>query len=242
MQESFVKTIHGHTLDLDFSETRSKKKNLTTLCTDLFLIAIRMQEAEDLGDPASLRKLIMHYIEGFKKNCKAINVDTKTIDNAIYFLVALLDETVMSTAGECRNYWITNPIQLELFGNNIAGKDFFRRLEELLKESKKMKDALEICYLCLCLGFEGKYKIDNSQELDDIIENLSGTLLKAGKRSVSGLSPHGRRILSPDLLKRKKLVPLWVIGLIAAFLLSLWWGVMYFLTEKSSEKVLSILG
>lgn len=243
MPTSFAETISAHTMDLDLSKAGSKKENLTILCTDIFLIVIRMRESEDIGEPSALRKLIIHYLELFKKNCSTINIDASIIDNAVYALVALLDETVMSVPGECRNYWITNPIQLELFGDNIAGQEFFRRLEKLMIEPERMKDVLEVYYLCLCLGFEGKYKLGNFSERDGLIDNLARVLLKAGKRSVSGLSPHGRRIMSADLLKRKrwKIMPLWAVGISAAVLLAILWGIMFFLTKQSVEKVLSII-
>lgn len=243
MSASFADTLAGHTIDLDLTKSVKKKADLTTLCTDIFLIVIRMREAEDLGTPESLRKLILHYLDLFKKNCRAMEFNPSLVSDAVYALVALLDETVMSTPGECRNYWVTNPIQLELFGDNLAGEGFFRRLEKLMEEPEKMKDVLEIYYLCLSLGFEGKYKLGNASERNVVIDSLARLLLKAGRHSVSSLSPHGRRTMAKDLFKRgaRKIMPLWAVCTTAVALLFIFYGIMRFLTNESLERVLSVI-
>ncbi len=244
MGRSFAETIVGQTLELDLTKTRTRKvDDITTLCTDIFLIIIRMRESEDLGEPAALRKLIIHYLGLFKNNCKAINISSSMINDAIYALVALLDETVMSVPGKCRDYWVTNPIQLELFGDNLAGQKFFDKLSKLMKDPARMKDVLEIFYLCLSLGFEGKYKLSNATERDKIIDALARILLKTGKRAVSGLSPHGRRRVSRSLAKRsqKRLIPIWVVGTIVGILVIGLWGAMYYLSEQSVLRVLSLI-
>ena len=243
MSASFADTLAGHTIDLDLTKSVKKKADLTTLCTDIFLIVIRMREAEDLGAPESLRKLILHYLDLFKKNCRAMEFNPAVVNDAVYALVALLDEAVMSTPGECRNFWVTNPVQLELFGDNLAGEGFFRRLENLMEEPEKNKDVLEIFYLCLSLGFEGKYKLGNASERNVVIDNLARLLLKAGRHSVTSLSPHGRRTMAKDLFKRGKgrIFPLWAVCTTAVVLLLVCYGIMHFLTNESLQRVLSVI-
>ncbi len=56
-------------MDLNLSKNDTGNHNLTTLCTDIFLIIIKMRDAEDLGETSALRKLVMYYITQFEKNC-----------------------------------------------------------------------------------------------------------------------------------------------------------------------------
>lgn len=243
MSASFADTLAGHTIDLDLTKSVKKKADLTTLCTDIFLIVIRMREAEDLGAPEALRKLILHYLDLFKKNCRAMEFNPAVVNDAVYALVALLDETVMSTPGECRNFWVTSPVQLELFGDNLAGEGFFRRLEKLMEEPEKNKDVLEIYYLCLSLGFEGKYKLGNASERNVVIDSLARLLLKAGRHSVTSLSPHGRRTMAKDLFKRggRKVFPLWAVCTTGVVLLLIFYGIMHYLSNESLQRVLSVI-
>jgi len=57
MQTSFTNTISTQTINLDLTNIKSNNVDISTLCTDLFLIIIKMREAEDLGEPSALRKL-----------------------------------------------------------------------------------------------------------------------------------------------------------------------------------------
>ena len=83
----------------------------------------------------------------------------------------------------------------------------------------------------------------NSSERDDIIDSLARMLLKVGKRSSGGLSPHGRRSISRKLFKTRtrKIMPLWAVGVVAFLLLCGCWGFMFFLTDQSLDKILSII-
>jgi type VI secretion system protein ImpK len=209
--KSFVDTIAGQTMNLDLTKTVGGAKDLPGLCTDLFLIVIRMREAEDLGDPASLRKLIGYYLDLFEKNCKAIGIAQDSIQDTKYALVALIDETVLSVPGICRDYWFTRPLQLDLFGDNIAGEEFFNKLQKMMLEIERKKDVLEIYYICLSLGFEGRYKLFNAEERVSIMDDLGRKIRRTRIRSSSGISPHGGRT---DSIKRRKsigfLFPIWL--------------------------------
>ena len=172
MAQSFAETMAGQTMNLDLSKNLGGARELSGLCTDLFLIIIRMREAEDLGDPAALRKLINYYLDLFQKNCLAMKLPQASIDESKYALIALMDETVLSVPGACRDYWISRPMQLDYFGDNVAGQEFYNKLQTLLVQPENKKDVLEVYYLCLALGFEGKYKISNAEERLAILEDV----------------------------------------------------------------------
>lgn len=240
MGKSFADAIAGQTLNMDLSKVLDGTRDLPSLATDLFLIAIRMREAEDLGDPASLRKLIVYFLDLFKKNCKAIGIGDDSTNDALYGIVALIDETVLSIPGPCRDYWFARPIQLDLFGDTIAGEEFFRKLQKLLEQPEKKKDVLEIYFLCLSLGFEGKYKIFNPEELHGIVEETGRKLRKTRIKTASGISPHGNRNEYMPVQSRTSSAgfPLWAGALVAAGLCGGTYLVMLALSSSTLEKVL----
>jgi type VI secretion system protein ImpK len=242
VSNSFAEKVTNYTLDIDLSKKGSTTNSITTLCTDIFVIVIRMRESEDLGEPAALRKLILHYIRQFEKNCKSMRIPYKMISDAIYALVALLDETVMSVPGASRNYWVTSPLQLKLFGDDIAGEEFYRRLEKLSKDPQRKRDVIEIYYLCLSLGFEGKYKLGNTDQRDMIIDKTARMLLKVNRRKLSGLSPHGKRVISQAYRKGHGIIiPYWITAIAAVFFLITWWFGLHVLANESLHEVLSII-
>jgi type VI secretion system protein ImpK len=227
-------------MNLDLTKTLGGSRELTGLCTDLFLIIIRMREAEELGDPAALRKLINYYLELFQKNCATMKLTQASIDESKYALIALMDETVLSVPGACRDYWIMRPMQLDYFGDNIAGQEFYNKLQNLLLQPENKKDVLEVYYLCLALGFEGKYKISNPEERLTILEDLGRKLRRTRIRVSSELSPHGKR---PDSAISKKksvfLFPLWLTGAIAAAIVILCWGTLFSLSSSQGSELMA---
>jgi type VI secretion system protein ImpK len=241
---SFVDTIAGQTMNLDLTKTLGGAKDIQSLCTDLFLIVIRMREAEDLGDPASLRKLIGYYLDLFGKNCTTIGIPADAIAEAKYALVALIDETVLSVPGICRDYWFTRPLQLDLFGDNIAGEEFFNKLQRMLLDAEKNKDVLEIYYLCLSLGFEGKYKIFNAEERVTIMDDLGRKIRRTRIRASSGISPHGSRV---DTVKKRKssttfLFPIWLAAIFCIGVAVALYATLYLMSVRHATGVMDILG
>jgi type VI secretion system protein ImpK len=202
-----------------------------------------MREAEDLGAPAALRKLIVYYLDLFEKNGAAINLSPEAIVYAKYALVAMLDETVLSIPGPCRDYWLASPLQLEYFGDNIAGEEFFRKLDKLLLEPDKMVQVLGLYYICLSLGFEGKYKLFNAEERVRIIDTLGRQLGKLRQQKHTSLSPHGQRVTMPAQGVRLKpgRLPLWAVGVIGAAVLVVGWVVLAVVTNGTLQKVLQLI-
>ncbi|MBN1981523.1 MAG: DotU family type IV/VI secretion system protein, partial [Chitinivibrionales bacterium] len=114
--------------------------------------------------------------------------------------------------------------------------------EKMVQEPQRMKDIIEIFYICLALGFEGKYRISgNFSERDVIIDKLARLLLKFGKHTFSGLSPHGKRATSGGSHRSFRLIPLWLITSLGAILLVGWWFAAHYVVKESLHQVLSAL-
>lgn len=59
-----------------------------------------------------------------------------------------------------KDAWELNPLQLDLFGSQIAGNEFFERLDRLREQGEKRLPALEIYHYAMLLGFQGKYRLE----------------------------------------------------------------------------------
>lgn len=223
--DTFAKTLISQTMDINLSKAAGgaqQKETLSTLCTDILLIVIKMRDAEDLGDTAPLRKLIHYYIKQLEKNCSVIGIPPETINSVKYAMVAILDETVLSNKGPAREFWIMNPMQLELYGTNLAGEEFYNKLEIMLQEPEKNMSGLEVFYICLCLGFQGKYVLGNAEEREAIITKLARTLVKRGNLQIDTLSPHAIRktiLKKVSGVEKAVRIPLWLTGTALAAIL-----------------------
>ncbi len=90
---------------------------------------------------------------------------------ATYAVVAFLDESVLNSHNPIFADWPRRPLQEELFGVQIAGEVFFQYLQQLLgrSDSSDLADLLEVYYLCLLLGFCGRYSAGNRGELAQVM-------------------------------------------------------------------------
>ena len=74
---------------------------------------------------------------------------------AKYALVAWIDEMLIGEEWAGQNEWTERPLERDFFGARIAATDFFRKAEEAA--TLRNKNALEVFYLCVVLGFQGLY-------------------------------------------------------------------------------------
>ena len=84
-----------------------------------------------------------------------------------------------------RDEWEKYPLQLEYFGEQLAGNKFFDKLQAMLKQIDVTADAVEIYYFCMLLGFKGRYGVYEQEKLLQIMQTTANALVKAGKSSMS---------------------------------------------------------
>jgi type VI secretion system protein ImpK len=109
--------------------------------------------------------------------------------SAKFALAAFVDETVLTAQFPLREQWEKYPLQLEYFGEHLAGVKFFDRLDGLLRDPNSAPEIVEVYYLCLVLGYKGKYMIFPDQ-LQGVMENVADYLRRVGRLRAVGLSPH----------------------------------------------------
>lgn len=90
---------------------------------------------------------------------------------ATYAVVALLDESILNSQSPLRGDWVGYPLQQELFGENVAGENFYLQLRDLLArpDSRDLGDILELFLLCLLIGFRGRYAASDGAEVQGLI-------------------------------------------------------------------------
>lgn len=117
---------------------------------------------------------LCHEIKAFENKTQSDNYRPHIILAARYVLCAFIDETVLTTAwgnnSEWRNQNLLNTFQQEPWG----GERFFVILARSYEDPTTHLDLLELMYLCLSLGFEGKYqnRTHPQQQLSEIIDEL----------------------------------------------------------------------
>jgi len=113
------------------------------------------------------------------------------IQLAIFAVVAFLDESILNLRNPVFADWPRRPLQEEMFGHHVAGEIFFQNLQKIVArdDSQETADLLEVYYLCMLLGFAGKYSIHGRGDLQAIM-NSTGAKIRRIRQLSPDLSPY----------------------------------------------------
>jgi type VI secretion system protein ImpK len=122
-----------------------------------------------------------------------LNFSQGDVQDIGFALIALIDEVILSRAGELRDFWLPRMLQLQYSNTNVAGEEFFNRLQ-VVRQDPSRSEVLKVYYLCLLFGFQGKYRIRGGEvELGNIVEEVGYDLQRFGQMRTPPLSPHAER-------------------------------------------------
>ena len=74
---------------------------------------------------------------------------------AKYALVSWVDEMLVDALWDGREWWSNNVLEIDLFNTRQCNEQFFLKAQEA--SSRSGRDALEVYYVCVILGFRGLY-------------------------------------------------------------------------------------
>ncbi len=197
------------------------RPHLVDLFADLLSLAYSVQTQPELGNPEEVRARILSLLGRAEDQGRELGHDMVQVDQARFAVVALLDEVILSSTWAGRDLWRGNPLQRELFRINVAGEEFFTRLDRLRSDAKENQPSLEVYHTCLALGFEGKYKLLGQERLQTFIREVAGGLSRSGPTGMDHLAPAWKR---PDDVVESagERVPVWAtVGTIAGAVLLL---------------------
>jgi type VI secretion system protein ImpK len=140
-------------------------------------------------------------------------------DAAAWAVAALLDDLALNTPWGGASAWPRQPLVVILSGDVDAGVRFFTRLEELTRYPDRDRELLELHYLCLALGFRGKYRVPGRAGNHSIsaVRTAAARFLRDVDAENAPLSPNWQGIVAADEPARF-IVPIWVLAAVAVVL------------------------
>jgi len=130
-------------------------KTLGRVASDFIGAALLFREADDSRrlDPSALRNHLLALLDAFMRHPVAQAVPDEA-EEARFALVAMADEMIIVSNWSRREQWSKDSLQLALYQTNRAGDEFYDHLAALHPQQNQ---AREVYYLCLAVGFEGRY-------------------------------------------------------------------------------------
>ena len=203
-----METALTEKLIVNLSEARSDN-DLVSLATPV--LEVIMQLKADLIKPSNdLRRTIDELLKQMEQRGETLGQNGQQIQSTKFALAAFADETVLTADFLLRDEWEKYPLQLEYFGEHLAGVKFFERLDGLLKNGDIDIDVIEVYYICMLLGYKGKYKIYLEDQLKIVIEKVADHLRRHGRLRTDELSPHWKVTDQPEPKTEDPSLPQWM--------------------------------
>ena len=195
---------------------------LVQAAAPLLAAAPRLRATLRHPNPQALRDALAESVRRFEAGARAQGLPNEQVVAARYVLCTLLDEAAASTPWGGSGAWSSQSLLVQFHNEAWGGEKVFQLLTRLAETPAQHRNLLELVYVTLSLGFEGRYKIENNgrAQLDDLRGRLA-TMLKGLAGPVDKtLSTQWQGIAgAPQRLRDG--IPLWVIAAAAALLLVL---------------------
>jgi type VI secretion system protein ImpK len=107
-------------------------------------------------DPEGLRAGLRASLDAFERDARAAGIADDVLSAANYALCALLDESAASTPWGAG--WRAQGLLAERHKDGNGGEKFFELLEGISTDPAANLTLLEFFYVCLALGFEGRFR------------------------------------------------------------------------------------
>jgi type VI secretion system protein ImpK len=186
---------------------RTNKNDLVAFAGPIFDLILRLK-AGIVTPSNDLRPKIAAMLEDFEKRAERYRFNHKIIQVSKFALASFVDETVLTNNFHLKEEWEKYPLQLEYFREQLAGDKFFEKLAAMLKQIEVTQDAVEIYYICMLIGFKGRYGVYEKEKLLQIMQQTANALVKVGKIKPTELSPHWLANDQPEPPKKRGM-PVW---------------------------------
>ncbi|MES2356134.1 MAG: DotU family type VI secretion system protein [Pseudomonadota bacterium] len=194
--------------------------SLIAAANPLLVIVPQLRGTLQHPDPAGLRDQLVQNIKTFESRAKAAGVAAEKVIAARYALCTLLDEVAASTPWGGSGSWARHSLLVFFHNETWGGEKFYQLLSKLAENPTANRDLLELMYVCLALGFEGRYRvIDNGRtQLETLRERLAQIIRKTQGEYERDLSPRWRGTVLPRS-KVFSALPLWVAAAVCGVIM-----------------------
>lgn len=193
---------------------------LTNGALPLLMVASKLRVVAYHNAIEELQGQLDSQIRDFQNRALQNGFSEQEVKTASYFICSFLDETVLNTPWGGQSNWGHDSLLVRFHKEALGGQEFFQTVERLLQRPAQNLDLLELAYMCLSLGFEGRYRFgkDGLRELEQLRTEIFLAIQRHRDTEETGLSVNwkGMRDLRSPFSRR---VPLWVVLVLAALLL-----------------------
>ncbi len=195
---------------------RASDNPLVRAFAALLGVAPELQRAVAPENPDTLRIRLQDNLTQARDAAVSMGVPLTRADQGAWFVGALLDDVAINTPWGGHSGWPRQPIVAAMYGNVDSGERFFDLAQDLLRYPERDPQLLELVFLCLSLGFHGKYRINGAAGEAEIarLRAQMARVLHDRDAADAPLSPNWQGVSAADE-DRRFIVPIWSLALMA---------------------------
>lgn len=227
----------------NFNINKNTYDGLMGVTVPAIMLISRICNSKDQFNPENLR--VAADAEMRRLHADIIRIGLKSTEARIahYFICATIDDVVLNSPWGNRSSWTRNNMVSTFHVDAEGGDRVLELAENMRKNPAKYRELLELAYLCLSLGFEGRFRVtaNGQTELKNFRDSLYAAAAQLRGPAAADLSPHWRGSEIP-LAAQRRAAPLWVAATgVAAILLGLFIGLGVALDNRSGAAGLMAL-
>jgi len=142
--------------------------------TPLLGMVLRMKAMSETPLSEKLYQQVVMDITSIEQQLQIQGYEPGAIVSFRYVLCTFIDETALGLGWDQDNGWVKQSLLVHFHNESWGGEKAFVLIERLLGEPKRYLDLIEFIYLCLCLGYRGRYKVSAGQndEFNHLLRRL----------------------------------------------------------------------
>ncbi|OGT22629.1 MAG: hypothetical protein A3C55_04430 [Gammaproteobacteria bacterium RIFCSPHIGHO2_02_FULL_42_13] len=157
----------------------------------LFSIITQLRYKPDYEDLPALRGHLLKELQQFQCTAERFGYDVDSIMISRYSLCAGIDDIINKTTWGIKGDWQSMSLLSNLQQGITSDERFFLILDKACRAPQKFIDTIELMYICLNLGFEGKFRDQKYERnrLQQMIDYVYSVIRKSRGEFDRCLSP-----------------------------------------------------
>jgi len=202
-----------HTPDATVEEFVARGNNpILAAAGPLLSLGVAISASAYQADVEGLRSRAVDAVRAFESEARQAGADPDQVRIARYVVCTFVDTAVFQTPWGGHTAWGARSLLVLFEKEAQGGEKFFAILEQLCRTPDRYLDLIELQYVCLALGFQGKYRGDADARTALLAQQdrLFRLIRERRPAAAAELAAHWKGLSEPKE-RVWRLLPWWVV-------------------------------
>lgn len=162
---------------MTFSQHNITANILDELMQDTWLLALAVRNGQSITIDDALYQRCFNTIQHVQDQLTTAGAPVSLCEEIKFAHCVFLDELIMTISeADISAWWKRTPLQGHFLGHINGGEHFFDRIKNLLREPAAAESTVSCYYRMLHLGYAGKYRTEDNEERQLLMQQLKALL------------------------------------------------------------------